>query len=164
VADGVVFNAEALVSGCGRGHDMGGLSDPPLEVIGLDIPEVASDLTWMGGVVDFILDYTFLCAIHPDMRDAWAKRMHSLLKDSGLLMVAIFAICNKEGGPPFALSLEGVKDLCEGVGGLRCEELEMLPPELCHASRDGVSNGPLKLAATGVSLWRNKMAESGRRS
>jgi len=54
--------------------------------------------------------------------------------------------------------------VCEGVGGLHCEKLEMLPPELCHAGRDGVSNGPLKLAATGVSLWCKKMSESGRGS
>ncbi|CEM27817.1 unnamed protein product [Vitrella brassicaformis CCMP3155] len=132
VADGVIPKGKALVPGCGRGYDVGALSDLSREVIGLDISETGANVArdYLKGLdlpgkwsietadfftydrpssFDFIFDYTFLCAIQPDMRAAWAKQMHSLLKDNGLLMVAIFPICDKEGGPPFALSLEGVR-------------------------------------------------------
>lgn len=33
-----------------------------------------------GGGFDFIYDYTFLCALPPELREDWAKKMASLLK------------------------------------------------------------------------------------
>ena len=100
----------------------------------------------------FIYDYTFFCAITPDKREAWAHQMQALLvPGTGLLMTLIFPVCEKEGGPPYRVSLEGMKELLEPWGFL-AETLEMLPPDLCHPGRDGTT-GQWK-AASGVGLWR----------
>lgn len=100
----------------------------------------------------FIYDYTFFCAITPDKREAWARQMQALLiPGTGILMTLIFPICEKEGGPPYRVSLEGMKELLEPLGFV-AKTLEMLPPILCHPGRDGTT-GQWK-AASGVGLWR----------
>eukprot|EP01040_Poterioochromonas_malhamensis_P006220 gene6220-6694_t len=100
---------------------------------------------------DFIYDYTFLCALDPSVREDWARQMANLVKPNGILLTLIFPInVNKVGGPPFAVSLEGVKGLLEPVG-FECLELDMLPSELSHPNRDGSEGGH---GASGVGRWR----------
>lgn len=100
----------------------------------------------------FIYDYTFFCAIKPDKREAWARQMQALLiPGTGVLMTLIFPICEKEGGPPYRVSLEGMRELLEPLGFV-AEVLEMLPPGLSHPGRDGTT-GPWK-ASSGVGLWK----------
>ena len=100
----------------------------------------------------FIYDYTFFCAISPEKREAWARQMQALLAPgTGVLMTLIFPVCEKEGGPPYRVSLQGMKDLLEPLG-FEAETLEMLPPNSCHPGRDGTS-GQWK-AASGVGLWK----------
>lgn len=98
---------------------------------------------------DFIYDYTFLCALEPDIRTDWAKKMSELVKPGGELLTLIFPIGDKVGGPPFKVSLELVKGLLEPVG-FQCKQLEMLPKELCHTGRDG---SPGDHGASGVGRW-----------
>ena len=55
---------------------------------------------------DYIVEYTFFCAIDPIRRKEYSNVAHLLLKESGLL-VALFLPLNKdisEGGPPFSVS------------------------------------------------------------
>jgi SAM-dependent methyltransferase len=52
------------------------------------------------GQYDLILEQTFFCAIDPSQRDAYVRKMASLLKPGGILAGVLF---NRdfEGGPPF---------------------------------------------------------------
>lgn len=102
---------------------------------------------------DFVYDYTFLCALDPSIREGWASKMAEVVKPGGLLLTLIFPINEvKVGGPPHKVSLEVVKNLLEPLG-FECEELRLLPPELCHPTRDGSPGGH---GASGVGRWRRK--------
>ena len=61
---------------------------------------------------DFIYDYTFLCALDISVRTLWAEKMSDLLIIGGELMTLIFPLSEtKEGGPPFKMSFQLLKDL-----------------------------------------------------
>lgn len=61
-----------------------------------------------GGSFDVIYDYTFLCAIPPELRPRWSKRMSELLAPGGSLICLEFPLAKspKAGGPPHGLSSE----------------------------------------------------------
>lgn len=165
----------ALVPGCGRGYDVIYLAHPNRVVIGLDIVDRAideatkmlldSDCTCKENAVflnksffdmpddekfDFIYDYTFFCALDPSLRSDWATKMASLIKQGGELCTIIYPICNKEGGPPFKVSLDDYKIVLEQVG-FQMIQLEPLPSTMCHPGRDGT--GPYE-ATTAIGRWR----------
>ncbi|KAH7119371.1 S-adenosyl-L-methionine-dependent methyltransferase [Dactylonectria estremocensis] len=54
---------------------------------------------------DLIYDYTFLCALHPSLRQAWARRMHELLSPGGVLICLEFPLYKELTllGPPWGL-------------------------------------------------------------
>ena len=99
-----------------------------------------------------VYDYTFLCALDPSIREQWARKMADLVAPGGLLVTLVFPICEKEGGPPFKVSLELYRQLLEPVG-FECRELDLLPPELSHPGRDG--SGAFG-AFSGKGLWTRK--------
>ena len=103
---------------------------------------------------DFIYDYTFLCALEPSTRVAWANKMAELIRTGGLLLTVIFPL-NKleEGGPPFSVNLDMFKELLEPVG-FECIELRLLPSDMCHPGRDGGLSG--SDWTTGVGRWQRK--------
>ena len=98
---------------------------------------------------DFVYDYTFMCALEPSVRGQWAQKMADLVAPGGLLLTLVFPVCEKEGGPPFKVSLEVYRELLEPVG-FECQELELLPPELSHPGRDGTGAFG---AFSGKGLW-----------
>lgn len=102
---------------------------------------------------DFVYDYTFFCALDPSIRSNWAKQMANVIKPGGLLMTVIFPIIEKVGGPPFGVSLDAYKNVLEPAG-FECLELDILPPELSHADRDGGPDG--KGPKSGIGLWKRK--------
>ncbi|KAF1813428.1 S-adenosyl-L-methionine-dependent methyltransferase [Eremomyces bilateralis CBS 781.70] len=55
---------------------------------------------------DLIYDYTFLCAMEPSMRPAWARRMSELLTRDGRLVCLEFPLYKDttSGGPPWGLT------------------------------------------------------------
>lgn len=57
---------------------------------------------------DVIYDYTFLCAIPPELRPQWSKRMSDLLAPNGSLICCESPLAKppKAGGPPHGLSSE----------------------------------------------------------
>lgn len=59
-----------------------------------------------GGGFDLIFDYTFLCALPPELRPPWAKRMSELLAPAGRLVCLEWPLGKdpKEGGPPHGLT------------------------------------------------------------
>ena len=59
---------------------------------------------------DFIVEYTFFCAISPNRRNEYINTVSRLLSNSGMLVGLFFPI-NKdesEGGPPFAVKLDKI--------------------------------------------------------
>lgn len=47
---------------------------------------------------------SFLCAMEPRLRPAWAARFSEIIKKDGVLITLMFPLDDHEGGPPFALS------------------------------------------------------------
>merc|ERR1712130_663590 len=75
-----------------------------------------------GGGIDLAFDYTFLCALTPDLRQTWAKTYANLLSKNGKLVTVIFPLSkedNVNGGPPFIISLQLARELLEPLG-LEC--------------------------------------------
>ena len=57
---------------------------------------------------DFIMDYTFFCALPPTFRDAWGRRMGELLEKRGQLLTIMFPIlplADTSRGPPYPVSI-----------------------------------------------------------
>eukprot|EP01036_Dinobryon_divergens_P046236 gene46236-61830_t len=164
IQEGQITNGRALVPGCGRGYDVLDLASESRYTVGADLSQVAVDSayefyrslpvdqrpseSWLSFKAcnffeissdesekfDFIYDYTFLCALDPSIRHEWASKMADLVRPGGELLTLIFPIHDVEGGPPFKVSLDIVRDLLLPVGFEQLQ-LEMLPDELCHPDR-----------------------------
>ncbi|XP_021752025.1 probable thiol methyltransferase 2 isoform X2 [Chenopodium quinoa] len=129
----------ALVPGCGSGYDVVTLASPERYVIGLDLSEVAVEkarelasstpnanyvsflqadfFNWEPTeLFDLMFDYTFFCAIVPNMRPAWATRMGDLLKPDGELITLMFPIDDHEGGPPYKTSVADYEEVLHPLG------------------------------------------------
>ncbi|KAK1507831.1 thiopurine S-methyltransferase family protein [Colletotrichum costaricense] len=74
---------------------------------------------------DLIYDYTFLCALLPEMRKDWAKRMHELLSPTGVLVCLEFPLYKDLNllGPPWGLNGVYWNLLAEGGDGMIKEPL-----------------------------------------
>ncbi len=127
-------SGRVLVPGCGAGWDVFTLAREDREVVGLDLAptarrrfEAERDRRGLSPerarveTVDFFayapeapfdlaFDYTFFCALPPDRREAWARKMHALLVPGGLLVTLVFPVreavwppreVDPEVGPPF---------------------------------------------------------------
>ncbi|KAI1304848.1 hypothetical protein EDD11_005050 [Mortierella claussenii] len=120
-----------LVPGCGRGVDVFYLGNEHRKAYGLDISPIAvqqcKEIRTQKGIpeshADFmvddfftfsipeggfqlIYDYTFFCAIQPDLRPAWGKRMAELVFKDGVLITLMYPLGTHTDGPPFAVSEE----------------------------------------------------------
>ncbi|KAJ9626298.1 hypothetical protein H2203_003930 [Taxawa tesnikishii (nom. ined.)] len=67
------------------------------------------------GGFDLVYDYTFLCALAPEMREAWADRMAELVKPGGFLVCLQFPMW-KEHGQPGPPGLSRGEEPAEGSG------------------------------------------------
>lgn len=84
-------------------------------------------------VYDVIWDSTFLCALAPSARDAWADATVALLKPGGRLLQNVFPIApGKVGGPPYALDVPLVRALLEPRGLVAKEVREDLAADEQH--------------------------------
>ncbi|XP_024008783.1 probable thiol methyltransferase 1 isoform X3 [Eutrema salsugineum] len=115
------------------------MANPERFVVGLDISEkalkkanetygsspkaayfkfVKEDVfTWRPNeLFDLIFDYVFFCAIEPEMRAAWAKSMHELLKPDGELITLMYPITDHDGGPPYKVAVSSYEDVLIPVG------------------------------------------------
>ncbi|KAI0099547.1 S-adenosyl-L-methionine-dependent methyltransferase [Hypoxylon sp. NC0597] len=73
---------------------------------------------------DLIYDYTFLCALAPEMRKDWARRMSELLSPDGVLACLEFPLYREltAPGPPWGLKGVHWNILAEGGDGIIEEE------------------------------------------
>ncbi|GGD43086.1 SAM-dependent methyltransferase [Muriicola marianensis] len=122
---------DILVPGAGNGYEVGYLFENGFKnVYALDISEVpfaAFKKTYpdfpedqlllcdffklQGMKFDLILEQTFFCALKPEMRENYAEKMHSLLKDGGIIAGVLFDFPLKEDGPPYGGDKEAYRDL-----------------------------------------------------
>ena len=153
VADSLPLG-RALVPGCGSGHDVFALASPDRHVTGLDVAPSARarfdaerkaagvssahaslvigdffEDDWRADrePFDLVWDYTFLCAIDPARRDAWAQRMAALVKPEGMLAALIFPVFDAPPdyeGPPWPLDPDAIVALVDGP--FRLESLERM--------------------------------------
>ncbi|KAJ3249670.1 hypothetical protein HDU77_007574 [Chytriomyces hyalinus] len=127
-----------LIPGCGRGYDLAAfVAKKGVSAVGLDISptgvaEADKELHQVRGLsretvqvhladffefspsapFDIIFDHTFLCALVPSLRSAWAKRMSDLVSKGGHLVCLMFPLRDAdEKGPPYALSVEVYHEL-----------------------------------------------------
>ncbi len=157
----------ALVPGAGSGYDALELARAGWDVTALDLAptaarrfeelrdaqgvsadsaraEVADFFAWTPAEpFDLVWDYTFLCAIEPDMREAWADAMWRLIAPGGVLVTLIFPIFDhadgaphREGepGPPYRLHPDIVRGLVAG----RFDEAGLYEPTASHPGREGM--------------------------
>ena len=54
---------------------------------------------------DFVYEYTTYCAINPERRNEFAKKISSLIKKGGRLISVLFPVDKREGGPPFSIDV-----------------------------------------------------------
>ncbi len=79
-------------------------------------------------------DYTFLCAIPPSLRTAWAETYTRLLAKDAILISLVYPIQgDRPGGPPFSLSPDLVRELLgsqtNAQGSPAWQELAELKPK-----------------------------------
>lgn len=63
------------------------------------------------GRYDILLEYTFFCAINPELRGDYVKAAHALLGRGGILLGLFFPTAIDKPGPPFQVSREEVEKL-----------------------------------------------------
>lgn len=147
----------ALIPGCGSGHDVVAIACPERFVVGLDISDNAimkakelsssspnaNHFTFLRAdyfnwhpteLFDLIFDYTFFCAIEPDMRPAWARRIQDLLKPDGELITLMFPISDHVGGPPFKVSISDYEEVLHPMG---FKAISIVDNELAIGPRKG---------------------------
>lgn len=124
-------NLKILVPGAGNGYEVVYLQKcgfknvyvidiarQPLEQLKLALPEIQHSHLIHGdffdlGLKDFdlILEQTFFCALHPQLRKNYVQKMVQLLKPGGKLAGLLFDFPLTDQGPPFGGSLAEYKDL-----------------------------------------------------
>ena len=155
----------ALVPGCGAGYDVLALAGAGFEALGLEIAptaiarfealrDAAGPAATRANIVeadyfgyapaapfDLIWDTTFLCAIEPEEREAWAEAAGRLLRPGGLLITLIFPVLALPGtlgkgphpGPPYPLDPHAIRDLLLP----RFELRSLAPATHSHPAREG---------------------------
>ena len=114
---------QALVPGCGRGHDARASAKAGWSVTGLDIAPssvpLAKRLAEEGGLpvdyrvgdflsneayqpFDLVFEHTLFCAIPPARRDDYAQALRHWLKPGGLYLAVNYMITEDNGEPPFS--------------------------------------------------------------
>lgn len=173
----------ALVPGCGRAYDAAFLAEHGFDsVVALDLSPTACDAArelinnsmpssarsrvevengnffdMASRKFDFIWDCTFLCALDPSVRERWAKQMRSLLADDGELLTCVFPIGPREGGPPYAMTVDLVHALLEPSGFEATLVQDQLPLEEQHR-RPGDALESVQTRGTALVSWRIKAA------
>ena len=130
-----------LIPGCGNAYEaeyllQNGFSNitlidiapAPVEVVKMKLKDfdgkqlqiICGDFFELEQKFDLIIEQTFFCALEPQLRNAYVKKMHDLLNEGGTLAGLLF---NRafEGGPPFGGSKKEYHSLFSP-----CFEIKML--------------------------------------
>jgi methyl halide transferase len=161
-------DGQVLVPGCGTGYDLFEIATLAKQVLGLDLAASAFQhfeslrnkvalLSGEAGNVDYrtqdfftfpvherfdaAWDYTFYCALSPDLRAEWAKRYSEILKPQAYLVTLLFPVkepvnekCEAREGPPFPVSLNETRTLLES----NFDEIFLEPVQQSPPGRDGL--------------------------
>ncbi|MBT8286130.1 MAG: methyltransferase domain-containing protein [Flavobacteriaceae bacterium] len=120
-----------LVPGAGNGYEVSYLfnhgfksvyaldiSEIPFKKFKKEHPDFPKDQLLIGDFFEFdemkfdlILEQTFFCALQPDLRENYAKKMHALLKDGGVLAGLFFDFELTEDGPPYGGDIEEYREV-----------------------------------------------------
>lgn len=114
-----------LIPGCGNGYEFEYLmnngfqntfvldyAETPLKNLKNRISNysenqlIQSDFFEHQGQYDLIIEQTFFCALDPELRPEYVKKIHSLLSPKGKLIGLLFQFPLTESGPPFGGSKE----------------------------------------------------------
>ena len=114
---------QALVPGCGRGHDARALAQAGWAVTGLDLApssvplakrladEERLPIDYRIGdflsdephkLFDLVFEHTLFCAIPPVRRDDYVQALRRWLKPGGLYLAVNYMITEDNGEPPFS--------------------------------------------------------------
>ncbi|MBQ0148733.1 MAG: methyltransferase domain-containing protein [Flavobacteriaceae bacterium] len=123
-------NIHILIPGCGNAYEAEYLIENGFTNITLiDISDVLvnklqkkfrnnsaiqiinQDFFMLNGKFDLILEQTFFCALHPDLRPDYVEKMHQLLVPQGKLVGLLFNHNFMSPGPPFGGSKEDHMEL-----------------------------------------------------
>jgi SAM-dependent methyltransferase len=134
VDGGTLRPCRVLVPGCGLGHDAIFLARRGYDVVAVDFSAEAirragraaraagvtiqflqRDLFTLSpefdGAFGAIVEYVTYCAVDPAMRPALASLFTALLASEGTLAALFFPVEDRNGGPPFGVSMEEVRTL-----------------------------------------------------
>jgi SAM-dependent methyltransferase len=119
-----------LIPGCGSGYEgeylwrkgftnvyQLDISEIPLQKFHQRVPEfpkeqlLATDFFALDGPFDLVIEQTFFCALHPDLRKNYASHMFSILADGGKICGLMFNFPLTENGPPFGGSKDEYETL-----------------------------------------------------
>ncbi|WP_375577991.1 methyltransferase domain-containing protein [Marivirga tractuosa] len=122
--------AKILIPGCGNAYEAAYLwgngfqdvylldySPIPLKKFADENPDFPKsqllniDFFEARGVYDFIIEQTFFCALNPELRRDYAKKMLELLKPDGHLVGLLFNIPLNDDRPPFGGNQEEYQQL-----------------------------------------------------
>ena len=121
-------NIKILIPGCGNSHEAEYLiklgfknvtivdfSEKALKNFKVRVPDfpdeqmICDDFFNIDGNFDLIIEQTFFCAIDIEKRNAYAKKVHSLLSDNGKLVGLMFNAPMYSDHPPFGGSVKEYK-------------------------------------------------------
>ena len=123
VAVGADALGQALVPGCGRGHDARALAQAGWAATGLDLApssvplakrladEERLTIDYRIGdflsdephkLFDLVFEHTLFCAIPPVRRDDYVQALRRWLKPGGLYLAVNYMITEDNGEPPFS--------------------------------------------------------------
>ncbi|CAG9461717.1 unnamed protein product [Pedinophyceae sp. YPF-701] len=159
----------ALVPGCGRGYDVEEFARNGAVAVGLEISASAARAAndyiattslsdsqkklatvvegdFFAGPTDGVgqvalgYDYTFFCAIRPDMRRQWAETWAQWIEPGGELLTMMFP-CREEvepsaDGPPFSVHPDAYRAVLEPAG-FEVVRITDVPAEMSHKDRVG---------------------------
>ena len=139
------------IVGCGKGHDAVMFAKKKFEVTAIDFaPSAISYLKQLSADVkvdihaintdifnlsndyynqfNYVIEQTCFCAINPTMRNNYEQLVSNLLVKGGLLIGLWFPLDKNisEGGPPWATSVEEVKNLFSTRWKIEREEFSTL--------------------------------------
>lgn len=104
---GNAYEAEWLWNNGFRNTYVADLSELPLKDLQQRVPDFSDDNLLLKDFFeiqdqfDLIVEQTFFCALHPEQRESYARKMLELLKPGGQLIGVLFKFELTENGPPY---------------------------------------------------------------
>jgi SAM-dependent methyltransferase len=143
-----------LIPGCGSGHDVKYFASLGAQVTGLDIAPTALEVArksnghacarfMLGNILDpapehlnrydWVLEHTCLCALPPELWQAYAAGVRKVLKPGGYYLAIFYRNPHDDEGPPFGIGETRILELF----GSGFTVLDRWIPEKSYKSRVG---------------------------